>query len=528
MLTRLNRFWLVSLALAWFWDFLFWERVPGISFALFVVLCILSGMYLLYSHHLKPHKTALWVLLPIAFFAVLTFIRQEPFSLWLSFGCTLLLLQILAMTIVSGNWPSFGFVDYFLGFLRLWQSIIVEPSLARSQLPKPSNENKTKTSSRYAWQVARGILLALPVVIIFALLLSSADLVFAQKIGSFFNLFSFENLPEYIVRLLLIVIIAYALVGAYIHALKKSATENLHDDKEPQIPLFLGFTESTIVLGSVTLLFTAFVIIQFQYFFGGQTNIHIDGYTYSEYARRGFGELLAVAIFTLVLFLNLSHLTRREYSLQRKIFSALSALMVGLVGIILISAFQRLLLYETIYGFTRLRAYTHVFMIWLGALLVITVLLEIFHHLRFFTNATIFVTLGFTLTINLLNVDGLIVQRNSQRAVQGEEIDVAYLASLSTDAVPTLVSLFQSPNVPPETRDALGTSLACMIRLNPSIQSPVKNWQSFQLSHWWATNALRAVENQLSGYPISFINFDLQVTSPENRTFPCQSDWMGD
>jgi hypothetical protein len=44
------------------------------------------------------------------------------------------------------------------------------------------------------------------------------------------------------------------------------------------------------VLSSVVVLFSAFVIIQFQYFFGGAANISIEGYTYAEYARRGFGE----------------------------------------------------------------------------------------------------------------------------------------------------------------------------------------------------------------------------------------------
>ena len=35
----------------------------------------------------------------------------------------------------------------------------------------------------------------------------------------------------------------------------------------------------------------------------------------------------------------------------------------------LVSAFKRLLLYEMAYGFTEMRIYPHVFMIWLGLLL---------------------------------------------------------------------------------------------------------------------------------------------------------------
>ena len=50
---------------------------------------------------------------------------------------------------------------------------------------------------------------------------------------------------------------------------------------------------------------------------------------------------------------------------------------MGLVIVMLISAYQRLVLYEMAYGFSRLRTYTHVFMIWLGLLLITVVILEI-------------------------------------------------------------------------------------------------------------------------------------------------------
>ena len=124
------------------------------------------------------------------------------------------------------------------------------------------------------------------------------------------------------------------------------------------------------------------MVIQFQYFFGGQTNIGVQGYTYAEYARRGFGELVAVAFFSLLLFLGLSAIVKRQNPAQRWVFSGLGLGMVALVGVMLVSAFQRLLLYEAAYGFSRLRMYTHVFMIWLGLLLAVVVVLEILRRER--------------------------------------------------------------------------------------------------------------------------------------------------
>jgi hypothetical protein len=139
-------------------------------------------------------------------------------------------------------------------------------------------------------------------------------------------------------------IFAYALAGAFLHAAQKSDKRSSPADAEVEektwVAPFLGFTESTIVLGSVVLLFVAFVVIQFQYFFGGQTNIGIEGYTYSEYARKGFGELVTVAFFSLLLLLGLGAITRRETENQRRTFSTLGVGLVGLLIVMLIAAFQ--------------------------------------------------------------------------------------------------------------------------------------------------------------------------------------------
>ncbi len=155
-------------------------------------------------------------------------------------------------------------------------------------------------------------MIALPIVAVFAALLSSADLVFAQRLNDFAKLFRLEKLPEYIFRAVYILIGAYALAGVFLHAAQKSQDEKLTGMEKPLVPQFLGFTEAAVVLGAVVLLFAIFVVIQFQYFFGGQTNIGVQGYTFSEYARRGFGELVAVAFFSLLLFLGLSAIVRRQ------------------------------------------------------------------------------------------------------------------------------------------------------------------------------------------------------------------------
>ncbi|MBK9207109.1 MAG: DUF4173 domain-containing protein [Anaerolineales bacterium] len=239
--------------------------------------------------------------------------------------------------------------------------MIAAPITFIADVRKAQTEAGVVPSKRNIWPVVRGIVIALPVIAIFASLLASADVVFGQRLEDLINWFNIDNLPELIFRFIYIVVVGYALAGVVLHAATQSKDEKLANEDKPLIPPFLGYVEATIVLGSVVALFTAFVVIQFQYFFGGTTNIHIDGYTYAEYARRGFGELVTVAFFALLMLLTLSAITKRENESQRRFFSGLGVALVALLLVMLVSAFKRLGLYEEVYGFSRLRTYTHVF-----------------------------------------------------------------------------------------------------------------------------------------------------------------------
>jgi hypothetical protein len=329
-------------------------------------------------------------------------------------------------------------------------------------------------------------LIAFPIVLVFAAMLAEADPIFEQALGDFLDIFHIENLGEYIFRAILISILAYLLLGAYLHAFYKNHDEDLSTDESKRLlSRILGFTESAIILGSVNLLFLSFVAIQFQYFFGGQKNINLAGFTYAEYARRGFGELVTVAFFSLLLFMGLSFITKKA-SRTQSVFSGLGVALLALVTVILVSSFQRLLLYEQAYGFSRLRTYTHVFIIWLGMLLAAVIVLEIVQRPRYFALATLVASLGFVTTMDILNVDAFIVRQNVRRMAAGESLDVSYLASLSEDALPPLASFYQNVDHS-DDYEALRGAVACHAVNNYDYDYanyPHNNyrWQSFHLS----------------------------------------------
>jgi hypothetical protein len=507
------------LLLGWFFDFLFWDRQPGISFALFALLTTAAGLALLIIDGAPPSRGALFILPLLAFFLIMTFTRLEPMTAFLAHAFSLSLMILFTVTYRSGRWPLYSLADYISRFFSLLASMIAAPIVFGMDAKKLRHEaGEVEKRSSAVWPVLRGLLFALPVVVFFAALLSSADLVFAERVEKFVDIFKLENLPEYIFRAILISIVAYALGGVFLHALKSSQDDKLIGIEKPLIPPFLGFTEASIVLGAVALLFLSFVIIQFQYFFGGQANIRAAGFTYAEYAQRGFGELITVAFFSQALFLGLSAIARREDDRQRGIFSGLGLLIVALVGIMLVSAYQRLVLYELAYGFSRLRTYTHVFMIWLGLLLAATVVLDLLQRQRSFAFAGLLAALGFSATLMLMNVDGFIVRQNVERTRQAKELDVAYLASLSPDAVPVLADLYRSGGIDQSTRDQVGAALACY-KFQAGEREENPDWQSFHLSSYWSARELDSLD--LSAYSNDTERWPVEVTTPLGKTYDC-------
>ena len=503
-LKHISRLILIALLIAWCFDQLFWRKTPGVSFFIMVLIWLAAGLYLTLSERLKPAPSSFYLFLPVLFFAFMTFQRLEPFTqavnILLSFACLLL----LSMTWLGGRWWQYDLGNYLENGLRFTFDSLFSPiPILAAQMRTPADPQTGAARKPLAGRLrpvlslALGLLLALPVVSVMAVLLASADPVFDQQLQNLFQYLRVEKLAEYLYRLSYIILLAYLFAGVLLYAMLSSSKERVTSTGALRLSPFLGWLEAVTILTCVNLLFVFFVAIQFRYFFGGQANINLEGFTYATYARRGFGELLAVAFISLLLFLVLSWVTRRQAGSSRRLFSALGILLVGLVAVILVSAFQRLLLYEDAYGFTRLRTYTHIFMIWLGILLLATATLEWFGRLRYFALAALLACLGFGLSLNLVNVDAFIVRQNITRLIQQAELDTAYLADLSDDAVPALFESFHSDRLPTHVVRAVKMDLACR-----AASAAPRSWQSFNASQFRADLLLQRYQNELKDYPL--------------------------
>jgi hypothetical protein len=510
-----NVLWIIALILGWLFDFLFWRQSIGVNFVIYTAFCLIGGLLLLWISGHRPAKSVLWLLLPIIFFAGVACVRAEPMTVFLAILFTVLLAGLAAISFLGGRWFRYSLADYFAGFTGLAGSMLARPITFSLETRRQEKETGTSHPRLNVWPMIRGIVIAIPIIAIFAGLLSAADTIFSKELGDFVRLFfDADKIPEYIFRFMYILVLGYALAGTFLHAGSRSRDEKLLGEDKPLVPQFLGLTESAIILGSVTILFAAFVVVQFQYFFGGQANLGLGGLTDSEYARRGFGELAAVAFLSLLMILGLSTITRRPTDLERRIYSALSVAVVALVMLILVSAYQRLRLNELAHGFFRLRTYSHVFYMWLALLLVAVVILEILHRERTFALAAIIASLGFAISLSVLNVDGFTAKQSVIRASNGYYLNIPDLASLSDDSVPTLVDAFLAPASPRELHAQIGAILVCHQNTGSGTSDLINDWRSFNFSHWIADQAMKKAEPYLAGYKINAGTWPRRVHAP--------------
>ncbi|MBM4425213.1 MAG: DUF4173 domain-containing protein [Chloroflexi bacterium] len=467
-------------------DYLFYDKPLGLSFPLFIGFGSLALLALALVERVRPALSGLWLVIPISAFAAMVYVRAEPLTTFVNVAVTLALGALWVRAFAHGRLFHFGLLDFVINFILAVMETILRPWPI---LLDAVEQAASRESGRRVWlPIARGLLIALPFLCLFSALLSAADLIFADRLRDVLEWLNLDNIPELVAHSLTIALASLVAIGVLAQAIRPFSRYSLVGAERDLLPRPLGLIESGIVLGSINLLFAAFVAIQFRYLFGGTANITEAGYTYSEYARKGFGELTAVVFITLLILLALASLTRRATRSEGAAFIGLNVIMIAFVGVIVVSALQRLLLYEEIFGFTRLRTYSHVAIIWLGALFVPYLVALAAGRLRWFAPGALFCIIGFTATLNGLNVDRFIAERNIDYYHRNGKLHANYLITLSDDVLPELMPLFSRNDS--AVADVLGPGLLCRAdRLAREYADAP--WQSAHLSHRAASDALR-------------------------------------
>lgn len=238
--------------------------------------------------------------------------------------------------------------------------------------------------------------------------------------------------------------------GLVTWALRRRSLAARGDAVEPS--LRLGLPESFAILGGLTLVLLAFSVVSARCAFAPDSCTLPKGITFSEYAREGFWQLLAVAGIVLMTVLSVPHRATTTTAGEAQAVKAGASVLVLATLPMLLSAVNHMMLYEDAYGFTRQRVFSQVVCVFIAMLLVwraVTVWAWPHRFAVGVVGAGVAVLAGF----NALNPEALIARKNVERQAEafarasaaGEPcsraactLDTSYLLSLSADAAGVL------------------------------------------------------------------------------------------
>ena len=424
--------------------------------------------------------TGAWLLAPVILFSA-AFVWHDSTTLkLLNLLAILIALALLVLGAQGGRlWPA-GIMEYVGGGLLTAANVALGPLLVLFNWIQ-WKEIANRQSLRRTAEVGGGLLIAFPLLILFAGLFAAADAVFRGFLQNLFHLISWNIFTH----LFLVGFFAWVVAG-FLRGCLIGSERSLAAGHQVSFPK-LGIVEIGIALGSLDLLFFLFVLVQVRYLFGGAPLVGVTpGLTYAEYARSGFFELVAVATIALPLLLLTHWLLRQEDPAHARLFAALAGIQILLLFVIMASAFKRMRLYQGEYGLTEARLYPTAFMGWLAVVFVWFALTVLGGHRERFAYGALIAGFLLIATLHLVNPDRLIARTNTARARAGRRFDVRYTSSLSADAAPVLLDAV--PALSPHDRCAVADVL-----LREWAPQDRLDWPDWRTWSWSRRSALQAV-----------------------------------
>jgi hypothetical protein len=472
-----KKYWLLlyGLIIGGSFDIFFYNKTLGISYLIFIVL-ILVVLLVSFWGSLKKLNNLAWLFtVPILLISSTFFIYSNQVLKILNYLIVPILIIMLSSLVANLNksdWSDIRFMGDIAKRIFVPFRFIHRPFLTLSRIADHSGKD---SKGRVLPKVILGILISIPILAIILWLLSSADIVFKNI---------FINIPLLKIFKHFLIIILVSVYGiCFLWALLKAFDERKESTyNKIEWKLFLDPVVLLTILILINAIYTVFSFIQFTYLFGGSSFILPSHFTYAEYARRGFVELIIVTIINFGILIFGITFVKKD---SKRIFVALRAFLTFLViftFILLISAFYRMLVYEQAYGFTYLRIFVQAFMIMLFFLFVINIIYIWYQKLPIIKSYFI-ISLAVYIIMNFANVDIIIAKNNINRYFETGQIDMVYLKGLSYDAVPEMQRLFMSVEVSPDPKEKqMAKEILEYFKERKVDLKNQKSWQSYNIS----------------------------------------------
>lgn len=414
---------------------------PGISFPIttFILVIIYEVVRMVRAGKFSVNKYHL-LLLPVLYFSLIPAMRIDGFVLFWSLN---LFTIIASLYVLATAHPTF--FQKFSGFelIEAGLKVVAAPftqlkkifqTLTKGSL---AGAKKGSQSSRNFTKVFIGIGITFPVFVVVLSLLASSDEIFNKVITETFRFvipdISFNSVFKFLFALSVSIFGWFGLLGII--------ESDIFTKKRINAAILDKIAWDVIIPGilmySLVVIYLVFIVIQFGYIFGGEEFTHQYGIIFSEYAVKGFWEMITVSLinFVIIYFVQ-TRFSFRSIQAKSVLWPAVSLIIIS-TFVMLYSSHLRLTVYESGYGYTLDRLIPHIFLLFIAAvfaLSTVNVFLPDEHRRRVLNIGTAIIATLFIMGNGMFSMERFIVEKNIEKYINRSEestviLDMNYLAN---------------------------------------------------------------------------------------------------
>lgn len=419
-----------ALFLSLWQSLLFWKQDLGISVLLFTIPIIWITTKLLKGN--IKNKKALLISIPIIVLSSTYFI----FDNLTFYLINIVLIPILYLIMVIWAISDFQIKSIIYKIiLMIFEPLNYIGDVIRAVLKEfnPKEKDEQIGEKKEKNNIFKAVCFTGIIALIVIGLLCSADNEFAKIFSTIFKDINIFNVSELTGRIIIIIIAFFYFAGFFMNMLDKENGLKEFEEEE-KIEKKESYT-IRMMLTVLNVVYLVFCFTQIKVLFTEQ-NIK-----YSEFARKGFFQLMIVSLINIVMILKANNKNLKETEKQEKYKKTMCIVMVIFTLIIIISAFARMTLYQQNYGYTRLRILVDYTLITEIILLIPTIIYILKNKIDLIKTYFVIIITMYCL-VNFINIDKIIMKNNFNRYKETGYIDLNYIMEMNnSDLIEQLLEL---------------------------------------------------------------------------------------
>ena len=473
-----------ALILSIWHSILFWDKEIGLSALLFAIPLIYVTVKILEGK--TENKKALLLSIPIILLSSTYFLFNNSLFNALNIVIIPLLYIIMMMLATTKELKIKSIIFKILAVIiepfNYFGEVIVE--LKNKILPS----KEEKQEKREKKNIIKAIILTGLIVIIVLILLASADSEFASLFFDILDAIINLSLPSLVIRIGVIILLFFYISSFFINILSKgNGLNEINNEEENNNKENLTIN---MILTTLNIIYLIFCFTQIKQL------LTVEDIIYSEFARKGFFQLMLVTLINLLVILKATSKDLKETEKQKKYKKTICIIMIIFTFILIILSFAKMNLYISQYGDTRLRLLVNFTLLTETILLIPTSLYIMYSKINLAKSYLIIVTTMYCI-INFANIDNVIAKRNIQRFEETGKIDIWYLTG-ELDKATVVEELYELKSIKPKAeiqneyiKNNLNTYINKFIENTKSELPEETSIQEFNLTKWKAKKFIK-------------------------------------